>query len=193
MNKEDIRKEAIFRREQLSKEECSHKSLLIAEHFFNTSLFQIDKLSVVHLFLPIKNKKEVDTNFIFEKLKIDFPNVKIALSVSNFSDYSMCVFEYTNETILKENKFGIPEPTGGKEIFPHEMNAVILPLLAVDQNGNRIGYGKGFYDRLLAKCSPNCLKIGLSFDEPVISIAPDQYDIPLDLCISPNGITTFKH
>ena len=192
MNKERIRKEAIARRDQLSKEECSNRSLLISQHFFNTSLFQVDEFSVIHLFLPIKDKKEVNTNFIFEKLKLEFPNVKIALSVSDFSDYSMRFFEYKSETILIENKFGIPEPIGGVEISSKSVEVIIIPLLAVDQNGNRIGYGKGFYDRLLPKCNPNCLKIGLSFEEPISSIQPDEYDIPLDICISPEKVTVFK-
>jgi 5-formyltetrahydrofolate cyclo-ligase len=69
---------------------------------------------------------------------------------------------------------------------------VFVPLLAFDKQGNRVGYGKGFYDRFLANCKPETIKIGLSFFEVENEIA-DVFnnDIELDYCVTPNKIYTF--
>ena len=66
-----------------------------------------------------------------------------------------------------KNKYGIPEPVGGTEMMPAEIELIIVPLLVFDINGNRVGYGKGYYDRFLKSCSENALKVGVSFFEPV--------------------------
>jgi len=58
--------------------------------------------------------------------------------------------------------------------------------LTVDEKGYRVGYGKGFYDRFLQHCRPDCLKVGLSYFPPVAEISDkDEFDVPLDLCITP--------
>jgi 5-formyltetrahydrofolate cyclo-ligase len=63
---------------------------------------------------------------------------------------------------------------------------MFVPLLAFDVNGHRVGYGKGFYDQYLAKCSSKIIKIGLSlFDEPSIIDEVESTDIPLDIIITP--------
>ena len=69
---------------------------------------------------------------------------------------------------------------------------VFVPLLAFDEKGNRVGYGKGFYDKFLAECKPEILKIGVSFFEPE-NIIPDvlNTDIQLDLCITPTKVYNF--
>jgi 5-formyltetrahydrofolate cyclo-ligase len=69
----------------------------------------------------------------------------------------------TDATPIKPNSYGIPEPTGGIAVSPATIEVVFVPLLAYDINGNRIGYGKGYYDRFLAQCDPKCNFIGLSF------------------------------
>jgi 5-formyltetrahydrofolate cyclo-ligase len=78
-------------------------------------------------------------------------------------------------------------------VNPEAIDTAIVPLLCFDERGYRVGYGKGYYDRFLAKCRPNCLKIGLSFFEPVENIDDiNEYDIPLDLCIAPDRTITFS-
>jgi 5-formyltetrahydrofolate cyclo-ligase len=70
---------------------------------------------------------------------------------------------------------------------------VIVPLLAFDKQGNRLGYGKGFYDRFLSDCRPDVIKAGTSYFEPEERFEElDQYDVPLDLCITPNNIWKFN-
>jgi 5-formyltetrahydrofolate cyclo-ligase len=67
-----------------------------------------------------------------------------------------------------------------------------VPLVIVDSGGNRIGYGKGFYDRYLSSCRTETVKIGFSFFEPVGLIKDiNQFDVPLNLCITPLRIYEF--
>jgi 5-formyltetrahydrofolate cyclo-ligase len=94
---------------------------------------------------------------------------------------------------LGRNKYDIPEPIHGKIVPALEIDAVFIPLLGFDVNGNRVGYGKGFYDRFLSECRPDVVKIGLSFFDPVEKINDlNKYDIPLDLCITPGKIWDFR-
>ena len=67
------------------------------------------------------------------------------------------------DVILKENKYGIPEPINGIQINSDIIDVVFVPLLAYDSKGNRVGYGKGFYDRFLENLGSKTIKIGLSF------------------------------
>jgi len=69
---------------------------------------------------------------------------------------------------------------------------VFVPLVVFDRKGNRAGYGKGYYDRFLMTCRPDCLKIGFSYFEPVELLEDkNQYDIPLNMCITPAGSYVF--
>jgi 5-formyltetrahydrofolate cyclo-ligase len=69
---------------------------------------------------------------------------------------------------------------------------VFIPLLAFDKSGHRVGYGAGYYDRFLSKCKPDCLKVGLSFFEPVDEISDaDEFDVKLNHCVTPSKIWTF--
>jgi 5-formyltetrahydrofolate cyclo-ligase len=73
-----------------------------------------------------------------------------------------------------------------------ELDMILIPLLAYDLQGNRVGYGKGFYDRFLAKCKPSVQKVGLSYFEPLDSIAGvDSFDVKLNACINPEKIWRF--
>jgi 5-formyltetrahydrofolate cyclo-ligase len=89
--------------------------------------------------------------------------------------------------------WGIPEPLGSEIIAPESIDLVLLPLVAFDLAGNRVGYGKGFYDRYLALCRPDCLKIGISLFDPVTRIEEvEGHDIPLDMAICPDKLYDFR-
>jgi 5-formyltetrahydrofolate cyclo-ligase len=98
----------------------------------------------------------------------------------------------TDNTKIKKNEYNIPEPIDGIEVPSHKMEVVFIPLLAYDTYGNRVGYGKGFYDKFLAECNPNTIKIGLSFFEPEELISDvNATDIQVNYCITPNRIIKF--
>jgi 5-formyltetrahydrofolate cyclo-ligase len=67
-----------------------------------------------------------------------------------------------------------------------------MPLLIFDKQGNRVGYGKGFYDRFLQKCSPNALKVGICLEKPIEQIEDlNEFDVKMDVCITPFGVWRF--
>ena len=97
-----------------------------------------------------------------------------------------------DQTKWVSNAWGIPEPLDGKQLMPEDFDLIFVPLLGFDLQGNRIGYGKGFYDRFLAQCRPDALKIGLSFLPPVQeTFNVDPWDYPLNYCLTPQEIYAF--
>lgn len=188
MKKSELRKKYKELRDNLTKEDIDHKSLAIANKLLTLDIWEF---SYYHLFLSIISKKEVDTEPILSILQGKDKNVVI--SKSNFITGGLTNYLLTDNSILKTNKWGIPEPQGGTEIPPHQIEVVFVPLLAFDQQGHRIGYGKGFYDRFLSACSVNTVKVGLSFfeAEPVISEVFES-DIPLDYCVTPDNTYKFN-
>lgn len=90
------------------------------------------------------------------------------------------------------NRYNIPEPVGGVAISPLLIDLVLVPLLAFDSKGYRVGYGKGYYDRYLSLCRPDVIKIGFSFFESVGGIEDiDEFDVPLSYCITPMRVYEF--
>lgn len=87
---------------------------------------------------------------------------------------------FYDSTILKPGGFGIPEPVSDEEIVP---DVLVIPLL-VFCDGYRIGYGGGYYDRYLEK-HPECLRIGIAFDEQEGQFEPESWDQRLDWIITP--------
>ncbi|HJS52384.1 MAG TPA: 5-formyltetrahydrofolate cyclo-ligase, partial [Pyrinomonadaceae bacterium] len=99
---------------------------------------------------------------------------------------------YTPETRLLENFWGIREPPIDEAIDPSEIDLVIVPLLCFDERGFRVGHGKGFYDKFLAGCRADCLKVGFTFFPPTDPIDDiDEYDVPLDQCVTPERVYVF--
>jgi 5-formyltetrahydrofolate cyclo-ligase len=102
----------------------------------------------------------------------------------------------TPATPLLASRWGIPEPLADPttEVAPAQFDAVLVPLLACDQQGQRVGYGGGFYDRFLAECQPGTRFIGLTIldDAPVPTLADVlPTDVPLHACLTPGGVWNF--
>ena len=99
----------------------------------------------------------------------------------------------TDNTKLKANSWGVPEPLDGIEVPTQKIDLVFLPLLAFDENGNRVGYGKGFYDNFLRECKEDVVKVGLSLFTAEKEITDvNGNDIPLDYCVTPEKIYSFS-
>ncbi len=147
----------------------------------------------VHLFLPIAGNKEPDTYAIANWLRQQYPGMRLVLPKTERTSHRMSHLVWDAETMLVPNHWGIPEPEAGIAVRPHDIDAVFLPLLAFDEYGHRVGYGKGFYDRFLAECRPTTKKIGLSLFEAVETIADvSTHDVAMDQCITPTRIWTFN-
>jgi 5-formyltetrahydrofolate cyclo-ligase len=91
------------------------------------------------------------------------------------------------------NRWGIPEPSNAAPADIDLINLVLVPLLAFDLTGQRVGYGKGFYDRFLASCNEDTIKLGLSFFEAEECIEDtDTFDVRLDYVVTPERIYAFE-
>lgn len=187
MDKKELRKKYKTLRKNLSEDTIEEWSLKIANQLIRLDIWQH---SFYHLFLPIESQKEVNTEYILQVLAGKDKN--IVLSKSDFSTREMTHFLLTDNTTIKKNAYDIPEPIDGLEVPVSKIDVVFVPLLAFDEKGNRVGYGKGFYDKFLAECKPEILKIGVSFFEPenIISDVLNT-DIQLDLCITPTKVYNF--
>ncbi|AYN69506.1 5-formyltetrahydrofolate cyclo-ligase [Euzebyella marina] len=189
MQKKDLRSRYNALRNNLSDDALVNSSLSIANRALQlpTSVWKSD---YYHLFLPIAEKKEIDTSFLLSILQGKDKHVVLPKVVDS---ENMIHFLLTDSTRLKKSKWSIPEPVDGIEIAPNKIDVVFVPLLAFDGQGQRVGYGKGFYDRFLAQCRKDTIKIGLSLFEAEERISDfEESDIPLDFCVTPKKVYSFS-
>lgn len=187
MTKSELRLLYKTKRKALSIDTCDDLSLEISNQLLKLPIW--DK-SFYHIFLTIEEQKEINTEFILNILSGKDKN--IVISKSDFNTGLMHHVLLTDATTIKKNNYNIPEPVDGIPIPNSSIEVVFIPLLAFDKTGNRIGYGKGFYDRFLNACNPETIKIGLSFFEAEAEIS-NLYDsdIPLDYCVTPKQVYSF--
>jgi 5-formyltetrahydrofolate cyclo-ligase len=186
MLKKDLRLKYSRLRNSITPTLLSQKSITIANSVLQLPIW---KNQYFHIFLPIENKTEIDTEGIISILLGFDKNVIVPkiISKTELEHYLL-----TDNTKFTTNSLNIPEPVDGIKVLPNKLDVVFIPLLAFDKFGNRIGYGKGYYDRFLSQCKADVVKIGLSFFEPedlIEDISPT--DIPLDYCVTPTKTYTF--
>lgn len=91
-----------------------------------------------------------------------------------------------DESRLELGAFHIEEPTGADTVSPDEIEMVVVPAVAYDRRGNRLGRGKGFYDRLLAETKAT--KVGVAYEFQVFDEIPTEpHDVPMDIVITQSG------
>lgn len=188
--KKDLRKEFLQKRNALSETEVEQFNQELVHQF---KAYPLTGIRFIHFFLPIRKFVEPNTYPIIHWLLTEHPEISIVLSRSNLKTNLMEHFLWDGHGALKQNRWGIEEPENGIKVLPQQLDAVIIPLLACDEEGNRVGFGKGFYDRFLADCRKDCRKIGLSFFKPIDKIADiDTHDAKLDACITSKQTFFFK-
>ncbi len=186
MEKMKLRKKYKELRKNLSEEVIDEKSIDIANKSLELDIWDYQ---YYHLFLPIVKQKEIDTSYILNILQGKDKHVLV--SKSDFKTNTMKHYLLTDATRFVVNEYGIPEPEDGIEIDAEKIDVVFIPLLAYDLKGNRIGYGKGFYDRFLSECKKEVIKVGLSFFEPEEEdIHINDTDVALNYCISDTNTYT---
>jgi 5-formyltetrahydrofolate cyclo-ligase len=191
MTKAQLRKFYLNERLSLSDKNLWQYNIDIYENFFSQMYFK--DVKVVHSFLPVENTREPDTWRIINKIRKDFPYIKISVPKINVSAVQIENFYYEGREQLKANPWGILEPLYGINTRSEDIDMVLVPMLIADQYGNRVGYGKGFYDKFLATCKPACITVGLCFYEPVASIDDvNDLDVPLKFCVTPFKVHRFK-
>lgn len=187
MIKSELRKIYKAKRKALTENNIEDLSLAISNQLLKLPIWNY---SFYHIFLAIEEQKEINTEYILNILSGKDKNILI--SKSDFKTGEMTHFLLTDNTKIKKNSYNIPEPIDGIEISNDKIEVVFIPLLVFDKHGNRVGYGKGFYDRFLAKCKPSTIKIGLSFFEVENKITDVfESDIKLDYCVTSKTIYKF--
>ncbi len=189
MTKKELRKLFLEKRKALSEAEFSRLNFSLFSKFF--AAVDLSSIHVLHCYLPMTAHKEPNTWLILDQIQSEFPNVRIC--IPRVSGDMLENIAYEGREQLQLSSWGIPEPSWGDLVPAGTIDLVLVPLLAVDKYGHRVGYGKGFYDRLLRLVKPDCRKVGLSFFEPVEAVDDAEiHDIPLDECITPLGSVMFR-
>jgi len=168
------------------------------EKFNDLILINFQKLKLpfincVHTYVASLKLGEPDTAPIVRYLQFINPLVKIVIPKIDIHSGNINHYHFDEAVELITNSYGIDEPKEGNLIKEDEIDLVLIPLLAFDKKGFRVGFGKGYYDKFLARCKPNVIKAGLSFFDPVDEINDiSGFDIPLNFCITPKEIFSFS-
>lgn len=179
--KESIRKEILNKR--LGHRQIEEQSAKIAEKF--CSLPEVKNAKNILLYYPHKN--EVDTKPLIEKL---LKKSDISVFLPKVSGKDILPVQVKDLSSLKSGYAGIKEPEGSST-DPKELDVVVVPAIAFDKRGHRLGYGKGYYDRFLKRT--DALKVGFAFDFQVVDELPvEEHDIPVDLIITPTRVIKTK-
>lgn len=188
-SKKTLRQTYLNKRKQLSEAEQSKLNDLL--------LIQLQKLELpfaqtVFNYVPMEHKAEPNTYLFSHYLSFILPELILAYPVTDISQSSMEAYAVHEDTKFERRQFGLIEPVSTELVPPEEIDIIIVPLLAADQSGYRVGYGKGIYDRYISRCREDVFKIGFSFFPPVEQISDINInDIPLNVLVSPEKIYYF--
>jgi 5-formyltetrahydrofolate cyclo-ligase len=190
MTKAELRKVYQQKRLVLSEAEYLQLSRQLCDNFFIH--VDLSFVNVVHLFIPIEKNREPNTWLFIDRIRREFPHIKLTVPRVNPETKELDNFYFEGLQQLEENAWGILEPGQGIPTPYEKIDMVITPLLAFDTQGQRVGYGKGFYDKLFARCRPNCIRIGLSLFAPVERIDDIRdFDEPLSMVVTPDQLYSF--
>lgn len=186
MLKAELRKKYTQKRKVLSTNEAFLLSQKIFENFIR--YFHPEESEKVHVFIPIPARKEIDTQIFIQY----FLAQNIRVYVPKIVGDKLINIEISEDTLFETNSWGISEPVSNEDSGENAFDYVITPLLYCDQKGNRVGYGKGFYDGLFQRISKGTKKIGVNYFDP------DEYvddvwenDIPLDYLVTATEVLSF--
>ncbi|WP_026951896.1 5-formyltetrahydrofolate cyclo-ligase [Algoriphagus mannitolivorans] len=186
--KADFRSEYRQLRKNVPHDRVQEMSRQICLQFLNW-LEGHPELQHFHLFFPIDRFNEVNTFFIKEHL--DSMGKTLYTSQTNKQSTALETLLLPKEAEFFRDEWGIPVPQESIKVSPSKIQLVLVPLLAFDLQGNRVGFGKGYYDSFLAALDEKVIKMGLSIFHPEERIDPEPHDVRLDYCITPEKIFTF--
>jgi 5-formyltetrahydrofolate cyclo-ligase len=188
MTKTEIRIAYKHKRRKLPLQEKDKLEDLMLIHFQRLPIFN---KNCVMSYAPIEVQNEYNTILPEEYFLLRRENAAMAYPIIDRKTDTMKAYIVADETEFEMNEYGIAEPVGGVKLNPIDIDVMFVPLIAFDKNGFRVGYGKGYYDKFIKLCSPNLIKIGFSFFEPVEIDDLNEYDEKLNYCITPEKIFEF--
>ncbi|RMZ61094.1 5-formyltetrahydrofolate cyclo-ligase [Chryseobacterium nematophagum] len=186
MLKAELRKKYMQKRKALSPDEA----LLLSEKIFNNFVdyFSPVEDQKIHIFIPIKKFNEINT-FMFITY---FLSQNIRVFVPKVIDNKLINIEIFEDTVFESNPWGILEPISNRDSEETHFHYIITPLLYCDFKGNRVGYGKGFYDTFFQGISPESKKVGINYFSPNEMIEDVwENDISLHYLVTPNEVLSF--
>lgn len=180
MEKSDIRRKIKSMRSMLLDTEKAMAAESVFANLERTAAFMLaDKILMYHS-LP----DELPTRAFLNKWK-----TRKHFYLPRVNGVNLEILPY-DESRLELGAFHIEEPTGNDTVDVDEMEMIVVPAVAYDRNGNRLGRGKGFYDRLLQ--STKALKVGVGYEFQVVdSIPVESHDVGMDMVISQTTVLTF--
>lgn len=170
MTKEELRKKILSKRFKMSQGEVQTKSEVICRSLISSELFREAK--IISLYSPIK--REVRTENIFTAAKSE--GKKVGFPVSNSDNTEITYYEVGDMSELFKGTYGIMEPSTDtkKMIKASDIDLIIIPGVAFDERGFRIGYGGGYFDRLLEKDNVKAITTALAFDAQMVPRIPEE-------------------
>lgn len=191
--KQELRKQYLQQRKQIPFVEITSLSLKFIPYLINW--INAHSLKKIQIYLPITKNHEPDTLSLIKSLVAQLPDIQFYAPIvtDQAGENTMEVYPIALETEFKVGKYGIIEPmANGQPLPPQNLDGLILPLLAIDKAGHRIGYGAGYYDRYLMRCKQNVPTIALGFFPPLDFNLPDihEFDIKVQtyLWVSVDGV-----
>ncbi|MGF7184269.1 5-formyltetrahydrofolate cyclo-ligase [Desulfitispora alkaliphila] len=178
--KKELRKEIIRKRNSVGDEEILSKSHKIHNHLFELDGYKQAK--VVMIYVDFRN--EVTTKPVIQRALTD--GKKVAIPVSKKETTTIIPSELKSLSELTEGTWGILEPKSEfmRPLEPEEIDVVIVPGVAFDQRGNRLGYGAGYYDRFFERVL-DTHRIALAFELQIVDDTyPAEHDVPMDMVIT---------
>lgn len=176
MTKSELRQIIRRAKRQFSQEQLGELSLSIIDTLCHNKHFINAKTILAYHSLP----DEVSTHDFIK----EYSKTKTILLPKVIGDGEMEIRRYRGEEDLRLGSFGIMEPCG--EIFSdyEHIDLAIIPGMAFDQKGNRLGRGKGYYDRFLSR-THNIYKVGICFPFQLVDEVPiEEYDVAMDIVVS---------
>ena len=178
-SKKELRKKILGIRNKMLKEDLENNSRIIMNKIIGLKTYKQSK--VVFVYMDFKN--EVMTSDLIKHMMAE--KKRVVIPYTDVINTLVIPSEITEEADLKLSPFGYYEP---KKIMPvdvEEIDLVLVPGVVFDKNLNRIGFGKGYYDRILKNLKPGAKKIGLAHDFQVLDEIPaEDHDIKMDMIIT---------
>ena len=188
LKKETARKNYQKKRQELSSLRFEEDSSQIIRSLIE--LIKKCKPTCIHCFLTINQKNEINTKPIIEYCWENHIDVVVPITDFTKNTLKNAKFDPSTKTALVKNN--IPEPINPIWANDSDIELVITPLLAFDATGHRVGFGRGFYDRLFSSLNNEVKRVGVSYFEPCEILEDvDNYDVPLTHCVTPQTTYCF--
>lgn len=184
MRKADLRKKYLERRLQLTPAQVQGFSEAVTAQFF--SAFKPRKSQIIHIFLPMNKFNELNTRLIIDECW----SKGMCIFVPRINGNQLESVEFCRDSEIVQHPWGLSEPTGLSSGV--QFDFVLVPMLYCDPKGQRIGYGKGFYDRFFSSLNYKVPKIGLNMFSPdeIIDDAVAT-DVAMDYLVTPYEVLSF--